>query len=126
MAIRYDLSARFDIEVLEEIYRSGPDGEWPVRLYSPQGAGLLPTLLDVHGGAWSSGSHLDNEGVDRALAATGIVVAVIEFRQAPQHTYPAQVADVNFGTRWLKTHAARLGGDAATLGAFSTSSGGHP
>ncbi len=32
---------------------------------------------------------------------------------------------MEFGTRWLKTHAARLGGDAATLGAFGTSSGGH-
>ena len=125
MAIRYDPSARFDIDISEEIYRSGPDGEWPVRLYRPQGTGPFPTLLDVHGGAWSSGSYLNNESVDRALAATGIVVAAIEFRQAPQHTYPAQVADVNFGTRWLKTHAARLGGDTATLGAFGTSSGGH-
>ena len=125
MAIRYDPSARFDIDVLEEIYRSGPDGEWPVRLYSPQGTGPFPALLDIHGGAWGSGSHLDNEGVDRALAATGIVVAAIEFRRAQQHTYPAQVADVNFRTRWLKTHAARLGGDAATLGAFGTLNGGH-
>jgi acetyl esterase len=125
MTIRYDPSARFDIEVSEEIYRSGPDGDWPARLYRPQGTGPFPTLLDVHGGAWSSGSHLNNERVDRALAATGIVVAAVEFRQAPQHTYSAQVSDVNFGTRWLMAHAARLGGDAETLGAFGTSSGGH-
>ncbi len=125
MAIRYDPSAQFDIDVSEEIYRSGPDDDWPIRLYRPQGTGPFPTLLDVHGGAWSTGSYLNNESVDRALAATGIVVAAIEFRQAPQHTYPAQVADVNYGTRWLKTHAARLGGDAETLGAFGTSSGGH-
>ncbi len=109
MAIRYDPSARFDIDISEEIYRSGPDGEWPLRLYRPQGTGPFPTLLDVHGGAWSSGSYLNNESVDRALAATGIVVAAIEFRQAPQHTYPAQVADVNFGTRWLNTLGRRCG-----------------
>ncbi|MBG02643.1 MAG: alpha/beta hydrolase [Rhodospirillaceae bacterium] len=125
MTATYDPTAQFDIDVSEEIYRSGPDGDWPVRLYRPQGDGPFPVLLDVHGGAWSNGSYLNNEDVDRALAASGILVAAIEFRQAPEHVYPAQVADVNYGTRWLKARAADLGGDPATLGALGTSSGGH-
>jgi acetyl esterase/lipase len=33
MAIRYDPSARFDIEAPEDIYRSGPNGGWPARRY---------------------------------------------------------------------------------------------
>ena len=125
MIPRYDPAADYDIEVTEEIYRQGTDGEWPVRLYRPLGEGPFPALLDVHGGAWSTGSYLNNERVDTALARSGMLVAAIEFRQAPDHTYPAQVADVNYGTRWLKTNAARFGGDPGTVGAFGSSSGGH-
>lgn len=125
MTSRYDPAAVFDIRVFEETYRSGPDGDWPVRIYQPQGPGPFPALLDVHGGAWSTGSYLNNERIDRALAATGILVAAIEFRQAPKHTYPAQVADANYGTRWLKTRAAALNADAASVGGLGTSSGGH-
>jgi acetyl esterase len=122
---RYDPAAVFDVRVFEETYRSGPDGDWPVRIYQPQGPGPFPALLDVHGGAWSTGSYLNNERIDRALAETGILVAAIEFRQAPQHPYPAQVADANYGTRWLKTRAAALNADAASVGGLGTSSGGH-
>ena len=121
----YDPKARFDIRAFEETYRSGPDGDWPVRIYQPQGPGPFPTLLDVHGGAWSTGSYLNNETIDRALAASGIVVAAIEFRQAPRHPYPAQVADANYGTRWLKARAASFDADPASVAGLGTSSGGH-
>jgi acetyl esterase/lipase len=121
----YDPAARHDIREFEETYRSGPDGDWPVRLYQPQGPGPFPALLDVHGGAWSTGSYLNNERVDRALAASGILVAAIEFRQAPKHPYPAQVADANYGTRWLKTRAADFNADPASVAGLGTSSGGH-
>ena len=125
MTTGYDPQGEYDIEVSEQIYRKGPDGEWPVRIYRPQGDGPFPVLLDVHGGAWSTGSYLNNEDVDRTLAASGMVVAAIEFRQAPEHVYPTQVADVNYGTRWLKAKAPEFGGDPSTLGALGTSSGGH-
>ena len=77
MTINYDPSARFNIEVAEEIYHSRPNGDWPSRLYQPQGTGSLPTLLNVHGSAWSSGGCLNNKCTDRTLTETGIVVAAI-------------------------------------------------
>ena len=122
---RFDPTANHDVRVFDEIYRSGPDGDWPVRIYQPQGPGPFPALLDVHGGAWSTGSYLNNARIDHALAACGIVVAAIEFRQAPDHRYPAQVADVNYGTRWLKAHAAKFNADPDSVGGLGTSSGGH-
>ena len=125
LTCRYDPDATFALRVFDETYRSGPDGDWPVRIYQPQGEGPFPALLDVHGGAWSTGSYLNNERVDRALAETGILVAAIEFRQAPQHPYPAQVVDANYGTRWLKARAAALNADPASVGGLGTSSGGH-
>jgi acetyl esterase/lipase len=121
----YDPAARYDVREFDETYRSGPDGDWPVRLYQPQGPGPFPALLDVHGGAWSTGSYLNNERVDRALAASGILVAAIEFRQSPKHPYPAQVADANYGTRWLKARSADYNADPASVAGLGTSSGGH-
>jgi len=121
----YNPDASFDIESFDCIYRSGPDGDWPVRIYQPQGNGPFPVLIDVHGGAWTRGNYLNNELIDRTLATTGMLVMALEFRQSPDHIYPAQVQDVNFGTRWAKAHAAEFGGDPDNLGGLGTSSGGH-
>ena len=125
LTCRYDPNATYDVDIIDKTYRSGPDGDWPVRIYQPQGTGPFPALLDVHGGAWSNGTYLDNERIDSALAASGLLVATIEFRQAPQHPFPGQVIDVNYGTRWLKARAADFNGDPASVGGLGTSSGGH-
>jgi len=71
------------------------------------------------------GGCTNNERIDQTLAASGLVVAGIMLRRAPQHPYPAQVADVNYVTRWLKTHARDFNADARLLGGVGTSSGGH-
>jgi acetyl esterase len=85
---------------------------------------MRASLVDVHGGAWNSGDRLNNEGIDRALAARGVVVATLDFRQPPVAGYPASIADVNLGIRWLKAHAAELKA-TTSVGALGNSSGGH-
>jgi acetyl esterase/lipase len=124
-AVRYDPTATYAVRVHEVVYRRDQDGAWPARLYQPEGRGPFPAVLDVHGGAWTRGSYTDNERIDRALAASGLVVAAIALRQAPAYPYPAQVADVNYATRWLKARAGDFNADGRTLGGFGTSSGGH-
>jgi len=94
------------------------------RVYQPKGTGPFPTLVDVHGGAWHNGDRNNNVGIDRALAARGMVVAALDFRQPPEAGYPASICDVNLGVRWLKAHAAEFKG-TTTVGAFGNSSGGH-
>lgn len=122
---QYDSSASFDVESFDRTYRTGQGRDWPVRIYRPNGPGPFPVLVDVHGGAWTRGTYRNNENVDTALAATGVLVMALEFRQSPTHIYPAQVQDVNYGTRWAKTHAAEFGGDPDNVGGLGTSSGGH-
>jgi acetyl esterase/lipase len=93
------------------------------RLYRPRGGGPFPALIEVHGGAWISGDRLNNAILDEQLARAGIVVAALDFRMPPAHRYPAAVADVHRGLRWLKANAARFGSAPERVGALGTSSG---
>ena len=121
----YRTDQSFEIQISEVEYRRAGDEAWLARIYQPQGAGPFPALLDVHGGAWNGGTLNDNARMNRGLAASGMVVVAIDYRLAPEHPYPAQVADVNYATRWLKTHAAELNADPGFVGALGASSGGH-
>jgi acetyl esterase/lipase len=80
--------------------------------------------VDVHGGAWHNGDRTNNAGIDQALAAKGILVAALDFRQPPEAGYPASICDINLAVRWLKAHASQFNG-TSTVGAFGNSSGGH-
>ena len=119
--VSYDPDRTCEISVKELEYRDG----LTVRVYQPKGTGPFPALIGVHGGVWSGGGRTDVEVMDRALAESGMVVAAIDFRAAPEHPYPSQVEDINFAVRWLKSRAADFGADAETVGALGCSSGGH-
>lgn len=114
----------FEVDVRDVEYQRQSGKPWMARIYQPKGAGPFPTIIDVHGGAWHNGDRNNNAGIDHALAATGIVVAAVDFRQPPEAGYPASLCDVNLAVRWLKLHAPEFNGTAA-VGAFGNSSGGH-
>ena len=125
MANEVVIEKRFDIEVCDLEYQRPQGKPLLARLYRPIGGGPFPALVEVHGGAWASGDRLNNAPLDEALAKSGIVVLAIDFRMPPQHRYPASIADVNFATRWLKTHATEFGSRRELVGGFGTSSGAH-
>jgi acetyl esterase/lipase len=122
----YDPAAKFDLKVSEVEFRRNAAGRMLMaRIYQPQGAGPFPTLLDLHGGAWNRKDRLAEEPMDRAIAASGVLVVAIDMTIAPEAPYPACVQDANYGVRWLKSKAAGWNGDAARIGVFGSSSGGH-
>src|SRR5438309_10812334 len=122
----YDPAAKFDLKVSEVEYRRNAGGRVLLaRIYQPQGAGPFPTLLDLHGGAWNRKDRLAEEPMDRAIAASGVLVVAIDMTLAPEAPYPACVQDANYGVRWLKSKAAGWNGDSSKLGVFGSSSGGH-
>jgi acetyl esterase len=98
-------------------------GQLLARLYQPIGEGPFPAVVDVHGGGWTSGDRFQNALIDATLASRGIVVLALDFRMPPEAGYPAAVADVNAGIRWLKAHAPAFGARAEAVGGFGTSSG---
>jgi acetyl esterase/lipase len=126
MKAAYNPAAKFEIKVSEVEFRRTPGGRMLMaRIYQPRGAGPFPTLLDLHGGAWNNKDRFANEPMDRAVAASGILVVAIDLTLAPEAPYPASVQDANYGIRWLKSKAAGWNGDPANLGVLGSSSGGH-
>lgn len=117
MSVAHSVEQR-DVEYLR-------DGSAPLlaRLYQPEGAGPFPALVDVHGGAWTSGDRFSNVAIDAFLAAAGVVVLALDFRMLPEAQYPAAVADVNYGIRWLKAHAAEFNTRPDLVGGIASSSG---
>ena len=82
-------------------------------------------LLDLHGGAWTRKDRTANEPMDRAIAASGMLVVAIDLTLAGEAPYPACVQDARYGVRWLKETAREWRGDPGTLGVLGSSSGGH-
>jgi acetyl esterase len=109
------LPRRAGIDVREVEYQSG----FLARVYRPRASAPLAAVLDIHGGGWVTGDRFQQELLDRALAANGVLVAAIDYRLAPSHPYPAAVEDVHTASAWLREQ------HAGPIGAVGSSAGGH-
>jgi acetyl esterase len=122
----YNPAAKFDLAVSEvEFWRNSAGRMLMARIYQPQGPGPFPTVLDLHGGAWNRKDRFAEEPMDRALAASGLLVVAVDLTVAPEAPYPACVQDANYAVRWLKTKAQAWNGDTAKIGVYGSSTGGH-
>ena len=119
-----ETNGKFEVDERDVEYQNQSGKPWLARIYQPKGTGPFPSIVDVHGGAWHNGDRTNNAGIDQALAARGVLVAAVDFRQPPEAGYPASICDVNLAVRWLKMHAAGFNG-ATAVGAFGNSSGGY-
>ena len=89
----------------------------------PDGIGTYPAIVYIHSGAWITGDRTG--GPARRQAGRGYVVASIDYRLAPQYTWPAQLEDSKAAVRFLRANAARFKIDPDRIVAFGTSAGGH-
>jgi acetyl esterase len=119
------MAATHDIVVEDVEYLRHGASPLLARIFRPRAAASLPMVVDLHGGAWCRGDRLSDTAINEALARSGVVVAALDFRMPPVAAYPASLADIHYGIRWVKTHAASLGGRADRVGVLGVSSGAH-
>lgn len=86
-----------------------------------------PVLVNIHGGSWSGGDkrRSDSAADIAELVARGYLIAVVNYRLAPTHKFPAQIQDVKCAVRFLRANAARYHLDPNRIGAWGCSAGGH-
>ena len=105
----------------------GPDGTLAVRVYTPaagHSAPLSPGLIYFHGGGLVAGSLDTHDPICRSFAnASGCRVLSVDYRLAPEHPFPAAVADGCAATAWIATHAQDWGVDPDGLGICGDSAG---
>lgn len=103
--------------------KPGPD--LGATVYRPKSDTPLPVLIDVHGGAWSSGDRTGDKLYCTELAKTGLLVVSIDFRQGPAFQHPAGSANVAAAVRYVRLNAHALNADVSHIGLIGSSSGGH-
>jgi acetyl esterase len=105
-------------------FKTHERGALAATLYRPA-APAIAAVVEVHGGAWTSGDRTSNAATARHLAANGIAVLSVDFRMPPEAAYPVTVTDVTAGLRWMRTHSTDVGTTPDRVGLLGTSSGGH-
>ena len=114
------------IKSVEDRLIPGPDGTIPIRIYTPEGEGLLPVVVYFHGGGWVLCNLDTHDPICRALAnLAGCIVVSVDYRLAPEHKYPAAVEDCYAATCWVAENATAIGGDATRLAVGGDSAGGN-
>ena len=103
----------------------GADGDLRARVYRPDAAGPLPTVVFLHGGGWVIGDLDTHDNMARNVCrhAEAVVVAV-DYRLAPEHPFPAAADDAVAATRWIAQHLDEFGGDPR-LAVAGDSAGGN-
>lgn len=115
-----------DVHEVADRAATGPAGDIPVRVYRPAADPALPVVVFFHGGGWVIGSVETHDNTCRSLAnGVGAVVVSVEYRLAPEHTFPAAIDDAFAATRWVWEHANQIGGDAGRVALAGDSAGGN-
>jgi acetyl esterase len=117
-----ELSRRWEVTI--EHHRTGGGVAFLlVRPATPTGP--APAMLWLHGGGFAVGAAALEAAFCAELAAhAGVVVAVPDYRLAPEHPYPAGLDDSYSVLQHLHHRAAALGVDPSRLGVGGQSAGG--
>jgi acetyl esterase len=111
---------------VRDVSAPGPAGSIPVRIYDPGKTGPLPVLVYFHGGGFVVGSIDTHDGYCRALAnASGMIIASVDYRLAPEYRFPASPEDAYAATAWIARNAAEFGADPKRVAVGGDSAGGN-
>ena len=106
------------VEAVDRTISSRDGARIGVRIYRPRENARPGTILYIHGGGWVAGSVESYEPeVRRLVTLTGMSVASVEYRRAPEHRRPTPVEDCLAAARMLiesgEETALSIAGDSA-------------
>ncbi|MEV0293617.1 alpha/beta hydrolase [Nocardia sp. NPDC050710] len=113
---------------VEELSVPGPAGapEVRVRVYRPDSIDALPVVMFCHGGGFTICGLDSHDQLCRTLAdGAGAVVVSVDYRQAPEHRFPAAADDAYAVLCWIAENADAFGGDPRRIAVAGDSSGGN-
>jgi acetyl esterase/lipase len=105
----------------------GPEAHNRLDVYVPARPATEPRPVVVfwHGGRWRYGDKSDYRFVGAALAESGYVVVVANYRHWPQVKMPGFMHDAAQAAHWAAAHANDYGGDSGRLYLMGHSAGAH-
>ncbi len=105
----------------------GPDPRQRLDAYVPGRAAAEPRPVIVfwHGGRWRAGDKADYRFVGAALAASGYVALVANYRRYPQVKMPGFMHDAALAALFAAAHAHEYGGTRERLYLMGHSAGAH-
>ena len=116
-------------------FTSDPDGNTvKLQVIRPDSDTPLPGVYYIHGGGMATMSCFDGmyRGWGKHIAANGVVVVMVDFRNcvsassAPEVApFPAGLHDCVSGLRWVAAHAADLGIEPGQIVVAGESGGGN-
>lgn len=123
------------LTIRTEHFVSAPDGNTAnIHFIRPEGDEILGCVYYIHGGGMLTQSCYDGnyQAWGRMIAAKGVAVAMVDFRNAllPSSVpdvapFPAGLNDCVAGLKWVSEHAAALGIDPARIVIAGDSGGGN-
>jgi acetyl esterase len=105
---------------------AGPGEPLSVRVYTPEGTGPFPAVVYFHGGGFVIADKDTYDAGPRALAnqAQAVVVSV-DYRQAPEHRFPASLDDAAAAFRYVQSHPKDFNIDPKRVAVAGESAGGN-
>jgi acetyl esterase/lipase len=122
---REDVAPSAGLAVSNHTFTSAPDGNTvKIQYIRPEGDQVLPCLYYIHGGRMMFSSCFEGnyKAWGRMMAARGVAVAMVDFRNAvhadsaPEIApFPAGLNDCLSGLKWVRDNTAALGIDPARI-----------